>query len=221
MSFAAPNSSPRGSNDDGCYILRLSGKAWQITGELRSQLLATGAWQLAKREEQPSHLLLADRGRVNWAREVVARRPPSVPKRFERFMQRQSPSNLCMVNTYRGCNELSNKSALVKTMRQYAAERGLTAAAFEWLPQTFVLRPGDSNDERQLFIEEFRRQQQLIAAESSSATATPVPATRNAWIVKANRGAKGDSIFVSDDAEKLIAYVDARSQFTQHCTPIA
>jgi hypothetical protein len=123
-----------------------------------------------------------------------------------------------MVNTYRGCNELSNKSALVKTMRLYAAERGLTAAQFEYLPLTFVLRPGDSgaSDERQQFLEEFRRvQAQQQQSHQSQQQPQQQTAPSNVWIVKANRGAKGNDIFVSDDAAKLIAYVDSRSQSSQ------
>lgn len=39
-------------------------------------------------------------------------------------------------------NDLTNKSALCKTMRNYALEHGLSASELDYLPTTFVLRPG-------------------------------------------------------------------------------
>lgn len=120
----------------------------------------------------------------------------------------------------------------------------------------------DLTDERQQFLDEFNRQQaKLLESASSSSTASsststssssPPPQSKNAWIAKANRGAKGQcwwhmgwsdkesgkgpclrsishshcsrmsppslsgsSIYVSDDAQKLIAYIDARGQSSE------
>jgi len=117
-------------------------------------------------------------------------------------------------------NSLTNKSALAKTMRSYALEQGVSVPQLDYLPATFVLRPGgELMDERQQFLAEFERQEKIIAASAphsdsvsaddpSAIAATP----RNAWIVKANRGAKGSSIFVSDNAAELLAYVDAQGE---------
>lgn len=205
------------------YTFKVTGKVWQIVGELRSQLLASGSWVQATRDDQAAHLLLADRGRVNFARDMIGHRAPSTPARFASFAD-SSKATLCMCNVYRGCNELTNKSALVKTMRQYAKERGLTAEQMEYLPSTFVLRPGDTTDERTMFLAEFNRTEEAqnaaaaaaassassAAASSSSVAPAAVPRSKNVWIAKANRGAKGSAIFVSDDAQKLIAYIDAQ-----------
>lgn len=68
-------------------------------------------------------------------------------------------------------------------MRQYAAERNLSPEQLEYLPQTFVLRPGagaaQGADERAQFLREFAAIQARADGE------------KNVWIVKANRGAKG------------------------------
>ena len=208
------------------YTFKVTGKVWQIVGELRSQLLASGSWMQTTREDQPAHLLLADRGRVNFARDMLAHRAPSTPPRFAPYAD-PLKSSLCMCNVYRGCNDLTNKSALVKTMRQWVKERGLSPVQIEYLPTTFVLRPGDANDERNMFLEEFKRTEEAqeaaaaaaasaaassaAASSSSAAVAAAVPPrSKNVWIAKANRGAKGSDIFVSDDAQKLIAYIDAQ-----------
>ena len=181
------------------YVFRVSGVVWQIVGELRAQLLASGAWQQATRDDQPVHLLLADRGRVNFAREMIGRRAPERPRRFAHLAstagELQSP--LCMVNVYRGCNEITNKSALVKTMRRYAREHALTPLQMEYMPPSFVIRPGDKSDERALFRAEFEREQlqeaaTAAAAASSSTGAVAAAPSKNVWIAKANRGAKGE-----------------------------
>lgn len=83
------------------YSFRCSGKVWQIVGELRSQLLASGAWMQATRDDQQVHLLLADRGRINFAKEMIGRRAPSIPDRFLAVADAGN-ANLCMCNVYRG-----------------------------------------------------------------------------------------------------------------------
>ena len=201
------------------FVVKTTGRMWQITTEILRQLLDSGRWISAPSNQADPlyHLLLGDRGRVQYTHLVGRKVPPTT------FVNSSSwhaaAQQRVLVNSYRGCNDLTNKSALCKTMRHWALEHGLSASQLEYLPSTFVLRPGDQNDERKLFLAEFARQQALLIhpASTSSSTSTPSTSTplaterKNAWIAKANRGAKGDAIFVSDDAEKLIAYVDARA----------
>lgn len=105
-------------------------------------------------------------------------------------------------------------------MRSYALEQGVSVSQLDYLPATFVLRPGgELLDERQQFLAEFERQEKMIAASASPSDnvsagdpSTIAATPRNAWIVKANRGAKGSSIFVSDNAAELLAYVDAQGE---------
>jgi len=125
-----------------------------------------------------------------------------------------------LVNCYRGSSVLTNKSALLKTMRLCAVEHGMMmmmqpATEMYWMPTTFILRPDGFNDERAMFLAEYERLHQLALTPSSSpASSAPSSSAdssiNNAWIVKANRGAKGSDILVSDDADRLIAFVDAR-----------
>lgn len=83
------------------YVFKVQGKAWQVVSELRSQLLASGCWTAAERDDQTPHLLLADRGRVNFARDLVGRRAPPVPPQFAHLVDPRQ-AELCMVNVYRG-----------------------------------------------------------------------------------------------------------------------
>lgn len=183
---------------------------WQITTEILKQLLDSGKWLSAPSHQADPlyHLLLGDRGRVQYTH-LVGRKVPPIASSSS---STSAAAQRVLVNSYRGCNDLTNKSALCKTMRHWALEHGLSSSQLEYLPSTFVLRPGDPSDERKLFLAEFARQQALLTQPASSSSSNDANSERkNAWIAKANRGAKGDAIFVSDDAEKLIAYIDARA----------
>jgi len=89
----------------------------------------------------------------------------------------------------------------------------LPATQLYWMPTTFILRPDGFNDERATFLAEYERLRQVASASSTSSVSSSSSADSSmshAWIVKANRGAKGSDILVSDDADRLIAFVDAR-----------
>jgi len=166
------------------------------------------------------HLRLTNRGRIEF-RTLVGRRTaacPTLPTTVTSNMpdglsqrRMEERRRTVMINCYRGSSVLTNKSALLKTMRMYATEHGmimLPATQLYWMPTTFILRPDGFNDERAMFLAEYERLRQLASASSSPSSADS--SMSHAWIVKANRGAKGSDILVSDDADKLIAFVDAR-----------
>jgi len=108
------------------YLFKPQGKQWQINTELIRQLLLSHTWEALPAnaaEATPFHLLLGDRGRVNYAH-LVNRKSPLTSFSSSLSGLSRLNSTLILVNSYRGCNGLTNKSAMEKTMRNCRKEKG-------------------------------------------------------------------------------------------------
>eukprot|EP00052_Salpingoeca_macrocollata_P016890 m.136582 g.136582 ORF g.136582 m.136582 type:complete len:383 (+) comp20198_c0_seq3:222-1370(+) len=100
------------------------------------------------------------------------------------------------VNYYRGSNIICRKAGLTRTLRTYAEQSG--EAVHLWYPESFVIQPAErTTEERERFLEAYDR-----AAKSDG----------RIWIAKPSAGAKGEAIFISDDADEILARIDCTSQ---------
>jgi tubulin--tyrosine ligase len=164
---------------------------WQVFGEINRQLLGTAPWVSDNGDDGGSSfdLLLADRGRVDWPKlaSVAA-------------LHKLKTGRAMAVNYFRGYNQLTNKSELCRSMKAFAAEEKSDFAGF--IPEAYVVRPMkpsgalESDDERTAFLDTFDSNKQNQ--------------TRNIWIVKSNKGAKGSNILVSEQHDEILAFVDAQ-----------
>ncbi|CAH3154527.1 unnamed protein product [Porites evermanni] len=116
-------------------------------------------------------------------------------------------SGLCQaVNYYRGSERLlCKKVPLVKYVRSLAESEQL---AYQWMPVSFIILPEhlkSKSEMRKKLHAKYTDERNNLMAFSSTLK-------EKIWIAKSSSGAKGKNIFISDNIEEILAFVDVQTQ---------
>lgn len=114
---------------------------------------------------------------------------------------------LCQaVNYYRGSeNLLCKKVPLVKYVRSIAKRE---AEVYQWLPVSFIILPAQirsKSDTRVKYSTKYEDEREKLVAFANSLQ-------EKVWIAKSSSGAKGKDIFISDNIEEIVDFVDEQTQ---------
>lgn len=114
---------------------------------------------------------------------------------------------LCQaVNYYRGSeNLLCKKVPLVKYVRSITQSDPET---YQWIPVSFIILPAQlksKSDSRMKFIAKYVDEREKLEAFANGLK-------EKVWIAKSSSGAKGKDIFISNDIEEIVAFVDEQTQ---------
>lgn len=114
---------------------------------------------------------------------------------------------LCQaVNYYRGSeNLLCKKVPLVKYVRSIAKRE---AEVYQWIPVSFIILPAQlrsKSDTRVKYSTKYEDEREKLVAFANSLQ-------EKVWIAKSSSGAKGKDIFISDNIEEIVDFVDEQTQ---------
>lgn len=114
---------------------------------------------------------------------------------------------LCQaVNYYRGSeNLLCKKVPLVKYVRSIAKTE---AEVYQWIPVSFIILPAQirsKSDTRVKYSTKYEDEREKLVAFANSLQ-------EKVWIAKSSSGAKGKDIFISDNIEEIVDFVDEQTQ---------
>jgi hypothetical protein len=204
------------------HFVSCPGSRWQVFGEIKRQLVASSeaadtnsslletkdtklqqqepiVWRMvdSTNKKKNLHLFLADRGKIRWGR--LASRSADKRKGL-------------LVNYFRAFDSLTNKVALCKSVRYWAASAKQRDATF--MPESYVLKP--TNLEAQAGGGE--RTEFLAAIAQETQQEDP---TKNIWIVKSDKGAKGDDIFIGRSADQVFTFIDSKFVIPKQSDTIA
>lgn len=158
---------------------------------LLKRSLGKGKWKLAQKDYERFNLMFGER------------KPGGLD-----YTRIGHISGLCQaVNYYRGAERLlCKKVPLVKYVRSLAASEALI---YQWLPVSFIVLPKpllkSKSESKKRFNVKFTDERDDLLAFSNNLT-------EKIWIAKSSSGAKGKDIFISDDVEAILAFVDKQTQ---------
>ncbi|KAL9954907.1 hypothetical protein ACROYT_G042493 [Oculina patagonica] len=116
-------------------------------------------------------------------------------------------SGLCQaVNYYRGSEKLlCKKVPLVKFVRSLSESKD---EVYQWMPVSFIILPEQvrlKSESRKKFSTKYTDERDELVSFANSCE-------EKVWIAKSSSGAKGKDIFISDDIEAILAFVDEQTQ---------
>ncbi|XP_058507259.1 tubulin--tyrosine ligase [Solea solea] len=166
-----------------------------VYAEVSKILLSTGQWRKLKRDNPRFNLMLGERNRLPFGR------------------LGHEPGLVQLVNYYRGADKLCRKASLVKLIKT----RPELSDSATWFPESYIIYPTNLNtpvapasnglshlknnpktDEREVFLASYHSKK-----ENGEGIV---------WIAKSSAGAKGAGIFISQDANQLLEYIDNQGQ---------
>ncbi|TSK22826.1 Tubulin--tyrosine ligase [Bagarius yarrelli] len=183
------------SNPTLMYTFVLRDDKSSVYAEVSKILISTGKWKRLKKDNPRFNLMLGERNRLPFGR------------------LGHEPGLMQLVNYYRGADKLCRKASLVKLIKMSPDLKD----SCNWFPESYIIYPLNLNtpvapatnsishlknnpktDEREVFLASYNTKK-----ENGEGTV---------WIAKSSAGAKGAGILISQDANRLLQFIDNQGQ---------